>query len=562
MMEEDEDGDDGRSSLNNSTNSLAKSTNNLAASGDQLNIGLPEEDSFSEDLRELKYQYHSPPLRIFFVHIWPRLNYFWLHLCYILTVSVLGGCMIYGIEKDNPAYGGDRPHLTLIDAILSSTSATSGCSLAVLDFWVLHPGSQVVHMIVAQLGGIVFVGAMTALIRRRSLTVWLNKHPQRKYRDADNLVLCHSALLRLAIALLAFEAVTITVGWILLTIYSNTTLRDSMETYNTNPTWFALFTIMCAFNQAGFALTEDGLIPFNNHFFFALVLTVVILISNMLLPVVIRGIISVVAKWAKKPDPWTFLLDHPRICSTIMFPAAQTRVLSGFVAGFFFLQVFTFAILDYTYPVMDYMTGWQQFVLSFFQAANTMQTGFPVLDVAETNIAQQWCYFIYMLVAIYPYVSMLRNTEVVAEGHDFFHPDSLIKQSERESAFGRRMTEGTSVDKAGVVWNHSVHHLKRTFLGDAFWLLFAIFLICVTDGKAIENDTEFSMWKVIFEVASAYGCVGLSLGYPSWSGFGQIFSQGAKVVLVGVLILGRHREMPRNRDVAVMQVEMLAKHSR
>lgn len=70
------------------------------------------------------------------------------------------------------------------------------------------------------------------------------------------------------------------------------------------------------------------------------------------------------------------------------------------------------------------------------------------------------------------------------------------------------------------------------------------------------------MWKVIFEVASAYGGVGLSLGHPEIAaGFSQILSQHSKVVMMGVLILGRHREMPRHRDVAVMQVEILAKAS-
>lgn len=37
-------------------------------------------------------------------------------------------------------------------------------------------------------------------------------------------------------------------------------------------------------------------------------------------------------------------------------------------------------------------------------------------------------------------------------------------------------------------------------------------------------------------------------------GFSMIFSQKAKLVMMGVLILGRHRDMPRQRDVAVMQV--------
>ncbi len=70
----------------------------------------------------------------------------------------------------------------------------------------------------------------------------------------------------------------------------------------------------------------------------------------------------------------------------------------------------------------------------------------------------------------------------------------------------------------------------------------------------------FSMWKIIFEVSSAYGGVGLTLGYATVDGgFVQIFSQLSKVVMVGVLILGRHREMPRRHDVAVMQVQLLVK---
>lgn len=36
-----------------------------------------------------------------------------------------------------------------------------------------------------------------------------------------------------------------------------------------------------------------------------------------------------------------------------------------------------------------------------------------------------------------------------------------------------------------------MQHLKQTFLGDAFWLIFAVFLICVWETKAIESDPEY-----------------------------------------------------------------------
>jgi hypothetical protein len=50
-----------------------------------------------------------------------------------------------------------------------------------------------------------------------------------------------------------------------------------------------------------------------------------------------------------------------------------------------------------------------------------------------------------MLVAVYPYVSMLRNTEVVREGRDFFHPDSLLKQSSRNDELEKRLHAGSRV---------------------------------------------------------------------------------------------------------------------
>lgn len=36
-----------------------------------------------------------------------------------------------------------------------------------------------------------------------------------------------------------------------------------------------------------------------------------------------------------------------------------------------------------------------------------------------------------------------------------------------------------------------MQHLKQTFLGDAFWLIFAVFLICFWEGESIESDHEY-----------------------------------------------------------------------
>jgi Trk-type K+ transport system membrane component len=296
-----------------------------------VNSGTDEQrnsGNFDDEVRELKYQYRSPIVRLFFLHVWPKLHYFWLHMIYIITCSLVGGVIVWSIELENPRYDGEvNKAPTFIDATLSATSAASSTAMATLDFWNLRVGSQVTHLMLTQICSSSFVAAMTAFIRRKSLSVWLSKHPQRKCRESDNVVLCHGALLRLGITLLAFNVLTVVIGWAFLTIYSNTALKGKLS--DLNPEWFSFFTVVCAYNQTGYGLTEEGLIPFNNHIVFALIVSIIILISNMLLPVVMRGIIRMATKLSSVPEPWQFLLDHPRICSTVLFPALQTRILAG-----------------------------------------------------------------------------------------------------------------------------------------------------------------------------------------------------------------------------------------
>lgn len=60
------------------------------------------------------------------------------------------------------------------------------------------------------------------------------------------------------------------------------------------------------------------------------------------------------------------------------------------------------------------------------------------------------------------------------------------------------------------------------------------------------------MWSVFFEVVSAYGNVGLSLGHPtnltSLCGHFSVFS---KLVICAMMIRGRHRGLPYALDRAI-----------
>ena len=58
---------------------------------------------------------------------------------------------------------------------------------------------------------------------------------------------------------------------------------------------------------------------------------------------------------------------------------------------------------------------------------------------------------------------------------------------------------------------------------------------------------------MLFEIVSAYGTVGLSLGYPTINAsFSAKFSTLAKLVIIAMQIRGRHRGLPYALDKAIL----------
>ena len=53
-----------------------------------------------------------------------RINYFRVHLCYILISGFIGGCVIYGIEKERYSFG---------DCLFTGYSSCTVTGLALLD---------------------------------------------------------------------------------------------------------------------------------------------------------------------------------------------------------------------------------------------------------------------------------------------------------------------------------------------------------------------------------------------------------------------------------------------
>ncbi len=88
---------------------------------------------------------------------------------------------------------------------------------------------------------------------------------------------------------------------------------------------------------------------------------------------------------------------------------------------------------------------------------------------------------------------------------------------------------------------------------DIWWLVLAVLVIVIIESKHFDADpVNFSVFNIIFEVVSAYGTVGISVGTPTEAySFSGTWYAGSKLVLCLVMLRGRHRGLPTALDHAV-----------
>lgn len=99
-------------------------------------------------------------------------------------------------------------------------------------------------------------------------------------------------------------------------------------------------------------------------------------------------------------------------------------------------------------------------------------------------------------------------------------------------------------------------HLRRQLSFDLWYIFLGLFIIAIVEGDRLESSSQaasFSLFAVLFEIVSAYGTVGLSLGYPTTdASFSSQFRVISKLVIIAMQIRGRHRGLPYALDRAIL----------
>lgn len=216
-----------------------------------------------------------------------------------------------------------------------------------------------------------------------------------------------------------------------------------------------------------------------------------------------------------------------------------------------------------------------------------------MVPISGVYIGLQILYVIMMYISVYPVVITMRHSNVYEERSlgiyaDDPSPSTDLEQGEKEQTNGLQRT-GTnkSAMSAGRRSQSKKATLSRTFsrhfawhgvgvvrreddgpdgrlsfvrqqiqgqvAHDVWFLVVAVLAISIIETSHFLGDpVTYSVFNVIFEVVSAYGTVGISIGLPtaaySFSGGWYI---GSKLVLCLVMLRGRHRGLPVALDRAV-----------
>ena len=190
-----------------------------------------------------------------------------------------------------------------------------------------------------------------------------------------------------------------------------------------------------------------------------------------------------------------------------------------------------------------------------FQAAATRTAGLSVVNLANLHPGIQVSYLIMMYISVFPIAISVRRTNVYEE-------KSL-------GIYGSKPEDDEDEKEPSYIGAH----LRRQLSFDLWYIFLGFFVIAIAEGGRLQDvhDVGFTMFgksiqfltimlptsdiktAVLFEIVSAYGTVGLSLGYPTINAsFSAEFTVLSKLVIIAMQIRGRHRGLPYELDRAIL----------
>ncbi|KDQ50869.1 hypothetical protein JAAARDRAFT_141256 [Jaapia argillacea MUCL 33604] len=315
------------------------------------------------------------------------------------------------------------------------------------------------------------------------------------------------------------------------------------------PPWFSLFQVVSSYTNTGMSLVDQSMVPFQTAYPMIIFMVFLILAGNTAFvspPIILRDIWTIsklVPTRARLSETLQFLLDHPRRCFIYLFPSHQTWFLLTVLVMLNGTDWFSFLVLDLGTPDVMALPVGTRVIDGLLQAVAVRSSGFATVSLAGLAPAVRVLYVIMMYIS----VCNVRSTNVYEEQSLGIFPDEDKHDEATISVNGPRV----------VVWSrYLAWHARKQLAFDMWWLGLALVLVCIIERPNLDDVAKqswFNIFTIIFELVSAYGTVGLSLGIPTENySFSGALRPLSKLIVCLVMLRGRHRGLPVAIDRAVM----------
>ena len=378
-----------------------------------------------------------------------------------------------------------------LDALFTATSASCVTGLSVADVGTAFSfKGQFVIMLLVQLGGI-------NIICFASFLAYFYSGAKLRYQSVvkEMLNTTLQGSKNLTREIISYTFAIELIGFLLMLAYFTST-----QTYSTalaDNIFFSAFHAISAFNNAGFCLLTDGMMsPILHHNYY---IQVIIMCLTFLGGIGFLSIHDLITTPFRKKSWW----QHLQITTKIVLKLSGIIILIG--AGAFFMLEYNNACTDSR--LID------RIFTALFSAVTSRTAGFNTVDFSFLNTSTRLIFIALMIIGTAP-----GSTGGGIKLTTFY----ILFKSAIATILGKKQV--TAFNKA-----IPFEMVDRAYLV----LLFSLSIIFIGTFCLSISDPQLSLEQIFFEISSAFGTVGSSVGVvPLLSDFG-------KFVIIFIMYIGR-----------------------